>query len=768
VVAVERVEAPAPPEASAPALRACPDVLGSAAVGGGVVALVAVATGAAPGAGESVLGTLCRLVDRSCEPDGLERIVLEGLCRVRIGDVRGERARRSAVALPLAEENVPIAAPESEHARIVAALRDLADQDARYPADVAQGLRSFRADAGALADRAATRLLLPGPEAERVLREVDALRRLALVSDLAESLANAPLPPRSAVGTADPVQEEALEFERLIERSACSAAARARALRELAHFRRAAPGSGEAGRIRGWLEWMLELPWNPPEPSPLPLEERFERLATILDETHAGLDDVKQRLIEFLAVRELHDETRGTVLCFVGPTGTGKTSMAHAVAQALGRPFAVVPLGGAIEDADLRGDHSNQRGAVPGLVLQAVARAGTMHPVVLLEGLDRYFVENDGGSGSGLGELLDRELNREFLDHYLGVPYDLSRCIFLATAHDLGELPETMLDRLEVLRFESLSEAEKLRIAREHLIPRVRARAGLTRYQLRLSPSALKHIVRGWTEEAGVRQLQQRLEALARKAAVSVVRGGHGLYVRKSQVSELLGPSFADEDLLHKRPRIGVTQGLAWTNAGGATLPIEALAMPGSGRTILTGSIGDVMRESVQTAISHVRTLFGELDIAPDRLETLDLHLHFPSGATPKDGPSAGIAIATSIVSLLAQVPVRHDVCMTGEMSLHGAVLPVGGLRDKLLAAARAGLREVIVPARNSEEVMRLPAEVRRDLVLHPVEHVREVFALALALRPRSRLAGILGATPNRGRASRRRASGPPRPPRRA
>jgi ATP-dependent Lon protease len=540
----------------------------------------------------------------------------------------------------------------------------------------------------------------------------------------------------------DPVEHEARQIESLLARSACSEAARRLAEREIAHLRRTSIGSAEAGAIRNWLEWMLELPWTKADPDPVAHRPGFERVAAVLAKSHTGLEDVKNRVIEFLAVRQLQGAARGTVLCFIGPPGTGKTSMARAVAQALGRRFVHVPVGDVTSDTEMRGIHHMRPGAQPGRVLQGLFRAGTTNPVVLLDEIDKLALSS-GENSASLVAILDPEQNREFFDHYLGVPYDLTRCIFLATANDTEELPEALLDRLETIRFESYSEREKLAIAREHLIPRARHAAGLSRGQLRLTSGALAEIVRNYTEEAGVRQLQRALDSLARKAAVAVVRREDGLWVRKHALRQLLGPANVDEELHLKKPRVGVSTGLAWTTAGGSMLPIEAIAMPGAGRTILTGSVGEVMRESVQTALSYVRTRFAELGIAPDRLETLDLHLHFPSGATPKDGPSAGIAIATSLVSLCTRIPVRHDVAMTGELSLLGAVLAVGGLRDKLLAALRAGIREVIVPARNSEEVLRLSPEIRRRLKIHLVDQVHEVFAYALDLKRRRSAAAL-------------------------
>jgi ATP-dependent Lon protease len=557
------------------------------------------------------------------------------------------------------------------------------------------------------------------------------------------------------LGLEDPVETEAARLEERVAQSRLGPAYRERVTTELFRFRRAPSGSPEASRLRAWIEWVLELPWGIASPDPEELDGGFTRVTRAIDRTHTGLKDVKNRVCEFLAVRHLGGTAHGTVLCFSGPPGTGKTSMASAVAQALGRELVHIQLGDINGEDSLRGRHSTQPDAVPGMLLQGILRAGTLNPVVLIDDIDRLSEKSDEAAGVLL-QILDRELNRAFVDHYLGVPFDLSQCIFLVTAGDEERVPDALLDRLEVIRFGSYTEAEKLAIAREHLIPQARANAGLDHYQFRVTPGALRSIVRDHTHEAGVRQLERALSSLARKAAVQVLRGNYGLLVRKTFLPDLLGPGYVDEGLHPSQPRVGVAMGLAWTSAGGALLPIEAVRMPGGGNTILTGSVGDVMRESVQAAISHVRTRFAELGIAANALDALDVHLHFPSGAVPKDGPSAGMAIATAMVSLLTGTPVCHDVAMTGELSLHGAVLPIGGLREKLLAAIRGGIGRVVVPARNSEEVLRLPAEVRQQLEIHLVDDIAQCLEVALVSSERSRRGG------RRARGPRRAAPGQP------
>jgi ATP-dependent Lon protease len=533
-----------------------------------------------------------------------------------------------------------------------------------------------------------------------------------------------------------------LEVERIQERIASvplSPAARAAALRELDHLRRASSSSQSAARLRGYLEWLLELPWSSRAPAPEKTADalEFEGVAERLSESHTGLADVKRRIAEFLAVRQLGGSARGTVLCFLGPPGTGKSSMGRAVASALGRPLLTIPIGTITHEREIVGLPHERTSGAPGAILAGLHRVGTRDPVILLDEIDKLSLGGEGHAAGALLSLLDPEQNGEFLDQYLGVPFDLSSCLFLATATDAGPIPEALLDRMETIEFAGYSEPEKYEIARSHLLGRAREYAGLRAKQLTVTAGALRALIRGYTEEAGVRQLQRHLISLARKAAVEVVRGGKPLRVRKLDLTQHLGPRTVEEDLRVRRPAIGVTTGLAWTSSGGSLLPIEVISMPGTGRLTLTGSLGDVLRESVQTAVSYVRTFCSHLGLESDVLDSLDLHLHLPAAATPKDGPSAGVAIAVAIVSLLTQSPARHDVAMTGEMSLLGQVLGVGGIREKLLAAIRAGVPEVIVPRRNAEDCLRLDPEIRRRVRMHLIDDVREAFEIAIRARGR-------------------------------
>jgi ATP-dependent Lon protease len=703
-----------------------------------------------------------RILERHALADGSELILLQGLERVRLDD-RGGWVR-SAATFPHGES----ARPQIE---LCLTLVDaLVATDPRLPRELFARAHMLAEVPERLADQVAVELNLSGDARRRLFFELDPLHRLKILEEelsLELQRVRRRIEERQGQGIGAQSTErmpgtrlggpslETHSLEVWIERTPLPPAARRHALRELVRLRLAPPGSYDAGRIRTWLEWMLELPWAKTSTDPGGPKD-FARVAEELDRSHVGLREVKDRIIEFLAVHRLSGTQRGSALCFLGPPGTGKTSMGKAVAQALGRQFVHIPVGGISDESQLRGLHFSQQDSMPGLILQGIHRAGTRNPVILLDEIDKVQLGANGEAGGVLLEILDPEQNRVFIDPFLDVPFDLSQCVFFATANDTEQMPEALLDRLEVIDFASYSETEKLQVAYDHLLPRARAWAGLNTRQLRLSQGALLGVVRRYTEEAGVRQLQRMIDSLARKAALRVVRGEGDLSVRKADLLDLLGPAIVDEELLLKHPRVGVCLGLAWTSAGGALLPIECVAVPGSGRLTLTGSLGDVIRESVQTALSYVRGCFRDFGLSSEALDNLDLHLHFPSGGTPKDGPSAGLAIVTSLISLLTKTPVRHDVAVTGEISLHGEVLPAGGLRDKLLAALRAGVRTVILPSRNAEEVLRLPADVRRKLTIHLVEHAREALAKALVVGQGSALSPVLAMRPR----ARRRARG--------
>ena len=707
------------------------------------------------------VGTLARVVSRGALPSGGLRVVLQGLRRVVL-DALEEREGCAWTACRRLEPPPPADGDQGRRrAELVALLESLVETDPKAPRELPGMIALYGEDDARITDLVAGVLPLGHGERTQLLAEGDAGRRLdhlvrIVDASLVRARAGHHLEGRVAervrrrylraklaelkreLGEPSAHELEIERFRQKIEGAALSSDARAAALRELDHLRRSSPSSQVAARQRSYLEWLLELPWQTPEAA-APASGDFEELEAQLNLGHHGLADVKRRIGEFLAVRRLGGAARGTVLCFLGPPGTGKSSMGRAVASSLGRPLLTIQVGAMTHEREIVGlPHERPNGA-PGAILAGIHRAGAPDPVILLDEVDKLSLGGEGHAAGALLELLDPERNGEFLDHYLAVPFDLSGCLFLATATEAGSIPEALLDRMETIEFPGYSEQEKFEIARAHLLPRAREYAGLRSNQLQVTPAALRALIRGYTEEAGVRQLQRHLIALARKAAVQAVRGGRPLRVNKDDLATMLGPRTVAEDLRVRRPAVGVTTGLAWTSAGGSLLPIEALSMPGGGRLILTGQLGDVLRESVQTAVSYVRTFSAHFDLDPELMDERDLHLHLPSAATPKDGPSAGVAIAVALVSLLTGVPVRHDVAMTGEMTLLGQVLAVGGIREKLLAAIRAGVPDVILPARNAEDCLRLDAEIRSRVRIHLIQDVREALNIAILGQSRAR-----------------------------
>jgi ATP-dependent Lon protease len=539
------------------------------------------------------------------------------------------------------------------------------------------------------------------------------------------------------------------ELRDQLDAAALPEVARTAADRELARLARTPEQSAEHGVIRTWLEWLAQLPWATSSSDNLQLAHARE----VLDRDHYGLDDVKERVLDHLAVSQLTAKAGassggGTVLCFVGPPGVGKTSLGRSIAAAMGREFAQISVGGVRDESEVRGHRRTYVGAMPGSIMRAIRDAGTSNPVFMVDEIDKMGSDWRGDPSSAMLELLDPEQNHAFRDHYLDVPFDLSRTLFICTANRLDTIPPALRDRMEVIVLEGYTEQEKLEIARRHLVPQELARHGLARSKVTLPAATLKELISGWTREAGVRELDRRIAALARKAARRFADAAEQqealkrVRIEPEQLDELLGHRRYLREQRRRVHRNGVTSGLAVTGAGGELLFIEAAATPGTGKLTVTGQVGSVMEESARAALTWLRSFaaFDEdgdgsltTDEAADSwFRTRDLHLHVPAGAIPKDGPSAGLAIATSLASLWLGVPVRDDLAMTGEITLHGEVLPIGGVKQKVLAAQRAGIHEVILPAQNEGDVSDIPAPLAKGLTVHLVDHASQVLELAL------------------------------------
>jgi ATP-dependent Lon protease len=695
-----------------------------------------------------------RVVSRLKLPDGSYQVAMQGMRRA--GFARWARTTPVLDAIP-SETIEDAGRPEAVDPlvfQILSAIEELVRLDDAYSAELLRLLQSNLDDPGRFADLVALTVAFDMNERLRVLEALSVERRLAIVGEmLREKIEFAQIAREieqratQDIGKAqreyflrqqmkairtelgDEAREEA-DARRMTERADAvklPPVADATAREEIKRLRITNPASAEYALILGYLDWLLSLPWH--EESPDHLDPKLVRRA--LDEDHDGLEKPKRRIVEYLAVRALAPDAPGPILCFVGPPGTGKTSLAQSVARAMGRRLGRISMGGVHDESPVRGHRRTYVGAMPGRILQALRRAGTRNPVLVIDEIDKMNAGPQGDPSAALLEVLDPEQNCSFTDHYLDLPFDLSRVLFITTANDASEIPGPLLDRMEVVELRGYTETEKVQIARRHLLKRALQRTG-TSGKLRIPVATIRAIVRSYTAEAGVRDLGRRLEAVGRQYAVRLSAGKRGPFTAKpSDLETLLGrPPVRDPDR-RMRPEVGVATGMAWTPYGGDLLVIEGLRMGGTGGFQVTGSLGDVMKESIQAAASWVRSHCEWLGVPREAFAQSDVHIHFPEGAVPKDGPSAGVAVSLVLASLYTNRKIRHDIAVTGEVTLRGKVLPIGGLPEKLSAASRGGIREVLIPAANLPDLEDVPAEVRRTLVIHGIEVVEEAIKRA-------------------------------------
>jgi ATP-dependent Lon protease len=693
-------------------------------------------------------------------PDGSLRLIVQGLERLRLDEVKETKPYLRARVTPAVE-----ALREVDGLEIDALLRNIKTNFQQVVSlspllsDDLQTLAANITDAGRLADFIASSLTtIATPTKQEVLETLDVRARMdALNRILIKELEVLELGSKiqsqvqsevgknqreyflreqlkaiqKELGEGDDQTKEIEELQQKVDAAGMPEPVRKEAQRELDRLAKMPVAAAEYTVSRTYLDWLVTLPWQKRADEVIDLAHT----KTVLDQDHSGLERAKDRILEYLAVRKLNATVKGPILCFVGPPGVGKTSLARSIAHSLGRKFVRVSLGGMRDEAEIRGHRRTYIGALPGQVIQGLRRAESKNPVFILDEIDKLGSDFRGDPASALLEVLDPEQNSTFRDHYLDVPFDLSEVLFITTANVLDPVPPALRDRMEVLEIPGYTEEEKLAIARDHLVQKQITNHGLTSEQLTITDDALRTVIRGYTREAGVRNLEREIAAICRKAARKRAEGDESmLTITPAIVVEMLGaPTFLDEEIEERTKEPGVAIGLAWTPAGGDVLFVEASRMPGTGTLTLTGQLGEVMKESARAALSWFRAHAAAYGGDPDFFKNAEIHLHVPSGAIPKDGPSAGVTIATALASELTRRPVRGDIAMTGEITLSGRVLPVGGIKEKVLAARRVGIREVIIPRQNEKNVNEdLTEELRRELTVHYVQAVDEVLLLAL------------------------------------
>lgn len=705
------------------------------------------------------VGTVAMIMRMLKLPDGRVKILVQGLVKARIAEFVEFKPFHTVRIERLVE---PVAVDNLETEALMRTVREqlakIAELGKQISPEVMVILENIT-DPGSMADLIASNLGLKLSEAQMLLEIEDPVRRLTKVNDLLArehemlsvqaQIQNAAREEmgknqkeyylreqmkaiQQELGDHDG-KEELEELRKAIETARMPENVEKEALKQLGRLERMHGDSGEAGVIRTYLDWLIEIPWSKTTRDSLDII----RAKKILDEDHSYLDKVKERILEFLAVRKLNKQMKGPILCFVGPPGVGKTSLGKSIARALNRKFVRISLGGVRDEAEIRGHRRTYLGALPGRIIQGMKQAGTRNPVFMLDELDKLGYDYKGDPSAALLEVLDPQQNNTFSDHYVNLPYDLSNVLFVATANLSDPIPSALFDRMEVINIPGYTEEEKLEIATRYLVPRQLKDNGLKAKHIVFEEDALKEIIAKYTREAGLRNLEREIGNVCRKVARKIAEGHkRQIKVTPAAVATFLGAAkFLRDDEMDKN-EVGVVNGLAWTSVGGEVLHIEATTMAGKGGMTLTGQLGDVMKESVQAALAYIRSHGSEFHINPDWFQENEIHVHVPAGAVPKDGPSAGCAMATALISVLTKVPVKKDVAMTGEISLRGKVLPIGGLKEKILAAVRAGMKMVIIPEQNRKDLEDIPKAMQKKVKIVPVKEIDEVLKLALEKFP--------------------------------
>ncbi len=712
------------------------------------------------------IGTLGAVLQMLKLPDGTLKVLIEGMERVKLEKFPEDADFITAKVSPLPENAETGLELEALSRAVISQFEDYIKLSKKIPPEVLVSVNQIE-DYSKLADTIASHLSLKVPEkqelleaktlklrfekilgfmnAELTLLEVENKIKNRVKKQMEKSQKEYYLNEQMKAiqkELGDNEEAEVSEYMKKIKKTRLSKEAKEKALAEVRKLKTMSVMSSEATVVRNYLDWLLDIPWKKTSKVNKDLSKALE----ILDRDHYGLEKVKERILEYLAVQSRADKVKGPILCLVGPPGVGKTSLGRSIAAATGRKFVRASLGGMRDEAEIRGHRRTYIGSMPGKIIKGMKKAGTSNPLFLLDEIDKLGNDWRGDPSSALLEVLDPEQNAAFNDHYLEVDYDLSDVMFITTANSL-DMPRPLLDRMEIIRLSGYTEEEKIQIAKQHLVPKIFAENAVKPEELQITDDAIRDIIRYYTREAGVRNLERELATIARKAVKEIILHGEKgqkkkaakdhVVVNAENLSQYLGVIKYRYGEAEEKDHIGVTTGLAWTEVGGDILFIEAVDMPGKGKVTQTGKLGDVMKESIETAYSVVRSHSKELGIDPEVFEKTDVHVHVPEGATPKDGPSAGITMYTTLVSVFTKTPVRKDVAMTGEITLQGRVLPIGGLKEKLLSALRAGIKTVIIPKDNEKDLTEIPENVTKGMKIIPVEEVSEV--LKIALRPKNK-----------------------------
>ena len=708
------------------------------------------------------IGTVVNIIQMLRLPDNTVKVLIEGKYRARLESLENGNDGNYATVSPfedVIESKVNLEA-------VIRSIKSIFEQyvklNKRIPPELLMSISSIT-DPSRLADIIVAHLSMKIPEKQEILEAVNVERRLHLLLEKMQGeieIINVEKRIRTRVksqmeksqkeyylneqmnaiqrelGQKDDGKTDIQELEEKLESKKMPEEAKEKTQKEIKKLKSMSPMSAEAAVVRNYIDWMVNLPWHEFTED----DNSVDKAMDVLERDHYGLKDVKERIVEYLAVKSLlkEGEGKGTILCLVGPPGVGKTSIAHSLADSMGRKFVRISLGGVRDESEIRGHRRTYVGAMPGKIISALKKAGTSNPVILLDEIDKMSSDQRGDPASAMLEVLDPEQNKNFGDHYIEVEYDLSKVMFIMTANDLGRIPSPLKDRMEIISVSGYTPNEKLQIGKRYLLQKAIKNNGLLDYSLKVKDGTMSAVIREYTKEAGVRELERMLHTIARKVAHYVVSKsvdkGKTFNISEKQLKKYLGPKKFDKTDIENEPQIGLVNGLAWTPVGGELLHIEVVTVEGSGKTHITGKLGDVMQESVKAALSYVRSISEQIGVGAEWYNKNDIHIHVPEGATPKDGPSAGVTMVTALASAISGIKVKQNVAMTGEVTIRGRVLTIGGLKEKILAAKQAGITEVIIPEKNKKDLQEMTEDIKDGLKIYSCSRVEEVLRLALAL----------------------------------